>query len=680
MNVTLKTWGQRALLLGLILLSYAHVVVQLDAKAFWWDESLSLQRAEQPLLDILRGVLWIRDGFSSLLTIDQHPFFSFLLQGALIRTAGESEFVVRYAAVMGATLLVPSLWVLARWLLRRDVAPPAAPWLAVLLGAISPFMLWYGQEARPYALWAALAVLTTYLALRATEDRELDGRFAIGFVVAEAIFLTTHYYAVLLLPVHALILFAWLARRNFLRALIAAAVLLVVGSLVGAYGAYTIFAQGGGQNFASISLAMLVPDLLNAFSLGLSVDLAQRLVDRLGVWRTGAGRGRVGPAFAPGDRRGRLGAAGLLRDSDRHPACAQRVSPAVHERAPPQPAGRSLYPAQRRGPGSALALAALGRRAADARTRGGDRLQHGQLLHARRVCQGRLQDLWQLPVYPHHARRRRALLPAILLAHLRVLRTTHNRRRWHSCTNRRGIRRRIGADEQADKPIGIYGIPLLGRSMDDTEDWLRTLGEKYDRVWVLKSGTHPYFDEEWHLEKWLPDNMLRVRNAKFFSHSSLHAFLFLPKIPVFEQLPADVQHPLTAEYGNLVRLAGYSLDPVADESCRRRCASTGRWWRSRSAVTSTSCSWWSRRPTGARRYCRRSNASRMRATSPPSTGIRARRSSNMWSFRLPLQPPAASSQRYVTFQMYDAETLEKLPVTKAADGAVQIDNTTVRLP
>ncbi len=28
------------------------------------------------------------------------------------------------------------------------------------------------------------------------------------------LFVTTHYYAVLLLPVHALILFAWLARRN----------------------------------------------------------------------------------------------------------------------------------------------------------------------------------------------------------------------------------------------------------------------------------------------------------------------------------------------------------------------------------------------------------------------------------------------------------------------------------
>ena len=89
MNAIVKSWSQRVLLPGLILLAYAHVVFQLDAKAFWWDESLSLQRAEQALPDIMRGVLWIRDGFSSLLTIDQHPFFSFLLQGALIRTAGE---------------------------------------------------------------------------------------------------------------------------------------------------------------------------------------------------------------------------------------------------------------------------------------------------------------------------------------------------------------------------------------------------------------------------------------------------------------------------------------------------------------------------------------------------------------------------------------------------------------
>ena len=247
----------------------------LDLKAFWWDESLSLQRAEEALPDLLRGVLWIRDGFTDVLTIDQHPFFSFLVQGALIALAGTEEFVVRYSSALAATLLVPAVWVTARWLARRSVLPASAPWWATLLAALSPFMLWYGQEARPYALWATLAVLTTYLALRATEEPRLDRRFAIGFVVAELLFVTTHYYAVFLLPLHALILFVWLARRSLFQAVVAGIVLVVIGSVAGLYGAYTILAQGGGQNFPSITLAMLVPDLLNAFSLGLSVDVVQ---------------------------------------------------------------------------------------------------------------------------------------------------------------------------------------------------------------------------------------------------------------------------------------------------------------------------------------------------------------------------------------------------------------------
>lgn len=675
-NATLKTWGQRVLLLGLILLSYAHVVVQLDAKAFWWDESLSLQRAEQPLLDILRGVLWIRDGFSSLLTIDQHPFFSFLLQGALIRTAGESEFVVRYAAAMGATLLVPSLWVLARWLVRRDVAPPAAPWLAVLLGAISPFLLWYGQEARPYALWAALAVLTTYLALRATENRELDGRFAIGFVVAEAIFLTTHYYAVLLLPVHALILFAWLARRHLLRALIAAAVLLVVGSLVGAYGAYTIFAQGGGQNFASISLAMLLPDLLNAFSLGLSVDLASvwwidwvfgALALAGAVWglrsrRVIAAGGWVLPAFFV------IPVAILLVLNEFRPLYmnARHLSLLVGAFILLSGGGLALLWRWQRWAGGLLTLAlvvAIGYSTVNYYTleeyAKDDYKTFGSYLSTRIMPGDAVlfypPSSWRIFQY---------YVPPTTAAGGIPAQTGPG----------------PGTDEQADKPIGIYGIPLLGRSMDETEDWLRTLGEKYDRVWVLKSGTHPYFDEEWHLEKWLPDNMLRVRDAKFFSHSSLHALLFLPKIPVFEQLPADVQHPLTAEYGSLVRLAGYSLDPVADAKLP---AQMRLYWqvlekpqrRYKYIVQLVE-----QAPDGSTQVLSSLEREPYEGDIPTLYWDPGKTILEYVEFPLPVPPPAAGSQRYVTFQMYDAETLEKLPVTKAADGAVQIDDTTVRLP
>lgn len=676
MNATVKSWGQRALLGASILLAYAHVVFQLDAKAFWWDESLSLQRAEQSLPDIVRGVLWIRDGFSSMLTIDQHPFFSFLLQGALIRAAGESEFVVRYGAVIGATVLVPSLWVLARWLVRRSIAPPATPWLAVLFGAISPFMLWYGQEARPYALWAALAVLTTYLALRATEDQALNGRFAAGFVVAEAAFLTTHYYAVLLLPVHALILFAWLARRNLLRALVAAAVLLVLGSLVGAYGAYTIFAQGGGQNFASISLAMLVPDLLNAFSLGLSVDLARvwwidwvfgALALAGAVWglrsrRTIAAGGWVLPSFFL------IPVAILLVLNEFRPLYmnARHLSLLVGAFVLLSGGGLALLWRWQRWAGGLLTLAlvlAIGYSTVNYYTleeyAKDDYKTFGSYLSTRIMPGDAVlfypPSSWRIFQYYVPPTTAAGGIPA-------------------------GSESGPGADAQADKPIGIYGIPQLGRSMDETEDWLRTLGDKYDRVWVLKSGTHPYFDEEWHLEKWLPDNMLRVRDAKFFSHSSLHAFLFLPKIPVFEQLPEDVQHPLTAEYGDLVRVAGYSLDPVVDEKLP---AQLRLYWqvlekpqrRYKYIVQMVE-----QAPDGSTQVLSSLEREPYEGDIPTLYWDPGKTILEYVEFPIPVQPPAEGSQRYLTFQMYDAETLEKLPVTKAADGAVQLDDTTVRLP
>ena len=240
---------------------------------------------------------------------------------------------------------------------------------------------------------------------------ELDRRFAIGFVVVELIFITTHYYAVLLLPVHALILFTWLARRNLARALIAAAVLLVVGSLVGAYGAYTIFAQGGGQNFASISLSMLVPDLLNAFSLGLSVDLARVwwidwvfgvLALAGAVWglrsrQAAAAGGWVLPAFFL------VPIAILLVLNEFRPLYmnARHLSLLVGAFILLSGGGLALLWRWQRWAGGL----------ADAGAGGSHRLQHGQLLHTGRVRQGRLQELWQLSIHPHHAGRRRLFYP-----------------------------------------------------------------------------------------------------------------------------------------------------------------------------------------------------------------------------------------------------------------------------
>jgi hypothetical protein len=237
-----------------------------------------------------------------------------------------------------------------------------------------------------------------------------------------------------------------------------------------------------------------------------------------------------------------------------------------------------------------------------------------------------------------------------------------------------------GGQQAGGQPLGVYGIPLLWRSMEESEAWLRTLGETYDRVWVFKSGTHPYFDEEWALEEWLPENMLRVRDATFFSHSSLRAQLFLPEIPVFDALPQDVQQPLTAEYGDLIRLAGYSVEPPA------------------SAVLPTQMRlYWQVLEKPQRRYKyivqlveRKADGSTEVVAGLEREPYEGDIPTLYWDpgktileyveFPQPARPPAEGSERFYTFQVYDAETLEKLPVTKAADGAVQLDDTTVRLP
>ncbi len=664
---------RRWALLGLILFAYAHVVIRLDAQAFWWDESLSLQRAEQPLPDLLRGVLWIRDGFSSLLTVDQHPFFSFLLQGALLRLAGSSEFVLRYPAALAATLFVPVLWVTARHLVRRGVLPPATPLLAGLLGAASPFLLWYGQEARPYALWATLAVLTTYLLLRATAELRLERRFAAGFVLAELIFLTTHYYAVLLLPLHALILFVWLARHNLVRALVAAALLLVTGSLVGAYGAYTIFAQGGGQNFASISLAMLAPDLLNAFSLGLSVDLARvwpldwlfaALALAAAVWglrsraalRAG---GWVLPAFVL------IPVALLLLLNEFRPLYmnARHLSLLVGGFLLLCAGGLGLLWGRQRWAGALvtlLLLAAFGYSSFNYYTQEeyakDDYRRFGSYLSTRIMPGDAVlfypPSSWRIFEY---------------YVGLPALQTAFDQ-----------------GGEEAGAPLGVYGLPLLNRSQAESEAWLATLGERYDRVWLLKSGTHPYFDEEWHFEQWLPEHMLRVRDATFFSHSSLHAQLFLPNIPVFDALPPEVERPLQVEFGDLIRLAGYGVEPAP-------------------AAESTAASlplplrlYWQVLEKPQRRYKyivqlveEAADGSRQVVSTLEREPYEGDIPTFYWDpgktileygeFPAPLTPQAPGSQRYYTFQMYDAETLEKLPVTNAG-GATLLDDNTVRLP
>ena len=159
----------------LVLAAFARVAWGLGAEDLWWDESLTLQRAESALLPLLRNEIVLADGLSQVVSIDQHPFFYFLVQGFLLRLAGDDEYMLRFVSAAAATtLMVPVAYAFAALYVRRGVFPRMAPFWAALMATVSPFLLWFGQEARPYALWALLAMLSTYALLRAGEPDHVE--------------------------------------------------------------------------------------------------------------------------------------------------------------------------------------------------------------------------------------------------------------------------------------------------------------------------------------------------------------------------------------------------------------------------------------------------------------------------------------------------------------------------
>ncbi len=655
------TW-QRVLLLALLLLAFARAVILLDAKDLWWDDSLSLQRAEESLPNLLRGVLVIKDGFSELPTIDQHPFFSFLVQRLLISTAGDSVFVLRYASALAAALFTAGVYLWGRWLERRGLGPTGAAWWAAALATVNPFMLWYGQEARPYALWAALALIATYLLLRATETARLNRNYLVGFVVVEMLFVLTHYFAIFLVALHLLILAFWSVRWRVRAGMIAAGLVAIAGAAVAGYALWYAVSQQAGQNFPSITAGILLPDLVNAFSLGPSADLAvawplDLLFAGLALLGTGWGLrsrealrrggwvlpvalilpvlfililGRIQPLYMNSRHLGMLvGPFTLL-------VGAGLAGVGQWRRWAAWPIALLLFAGVA---WSTLNYHTLEQYAKDDYTRLGaimdGRIMPGDVVLYYPPSSWRIFDYY-LPMTPVYA-----------------------------------------AIEQGAR-LGVYGMPLLNRPFDDTYAWLAELGTRFDRVWVIKSRTHPYFDLEAETERWLRENFLRVRDVELFSQSSLRIQLYLPEIPVFETLPAEVQHPVVAEFGNLIRLAGYGvyIDPAAGE------------------LPSQVRLYWQVLEKPERRYRYIWRLVEENAAGEQNTLAAVEREpyegdipTLYWDPGKTIMefvefPPAApgepGARRFYTLQVYDAETWEKLPVTRIESGEIGDDGVTAR--
>ena len=156
-----------ALLLGAFLRLY-----RLGFQSIWGDEALTLQ------------VYTVGSSFSQLLSNiwerGFHPPLYFLIAHYWY-LLGTSEFMLRFPSAVFGVAAIPVTYLVARRLFGNT-----AGGISALVIAVSPFHIWYSQEARMYSLQVLLILASTLFFLRAWESRKpLDfGLYAFTTILA----------------------------------------------------------------------------------------------------------------------------------------------------------------------------------------------------------------------------------------------------------------------------------------------------------------------------------------------------------------------------------------------------------------------------------------------------------------------------------------------------------------
>ena len=160
---------------------------RLSAQSLWYDEWLTSSAVSGGVRQILRHVE-NREGIA--------PTY-FLLMHGWVRLFGAGETALRSVSALAGTATVAVAYAIARELgLRRATARVAA-----FLVAVSPMLVWYSQEARPYSIVAFLGALSFLTFVRA-RNRGRRQDFLVWALVC-ACTVAFHYFAAFIVATEA---------------------------------------------------------------------------------------------------------------------------------------------------------------------------------------------------------------------------------------------------------------------------------------------------------------------------------------------------------------------------------------------------------------------------------------------------------------------------------------------
>lgn len=202
-------------LFAILLLGFFLRVHDLGAQSLWLDEAYTW--------GIVTRTTW-SDVWSAMLAVSDVSPLYYVLAKMVTPLWGASEFGLRILGALFGWLAIAATYRLGRAMFEDRVGVLAA---AIL--ALSPFAIWYSQDARPYGLYLWLAALTLWGLHRAERGRGWK-----MFIAASALLYLTHYVAALFAYVQAVYALTRLrARPKLFRQWFAAQVVAVL--LVGAW-------------------------------------------------------------------------------------------------------------------------------------------------------------------------------------------------------------------------------------------------------------------------------------------------------------------------------------------------------------------------------------------------------------------------------------------------------------
>lgn len=208
---------QLAVLVGVTLVAALIRFATLDLQSYHHDEAVTAGRV---ILPNLFDTLGLVEGS------ERSPPLYYVLAWAWAKLFGTGEVGLRSLSALIGTLTVPAGYLAGRELVGRVASAPRVGLYLAGFIALNPYLVWYSQEARSYALMVLFATLA--LAFFARSLRDPSPRSLGLWALASALSLLSHYFALFLIAAQALWLL-WSFRARLRPVLPAVATLALVG-------------------------------------------------------------------------------------------------------------------------------------------------------------------------------------------------------------------------------------------------------------------------------------------------------------------------------------------------------------------------------------------------------------------------------------------------------------------